>query len=80
MDRGAWRARVRGVAESDATERLTVLLLMHTGGSPVGATLLVENPLANAGDTREAGSRFELGRPPGGGHPTHSSVLAWRIL
>ena len=46
---------------------------MHTGGSPGGATLLVKNPPANAGDIRNAGS-FELGRSPGGGHTTHSNI------
>ena len=51
---------------------------MHTGSSPVGATLVVKNPFANAGDIRDAGSIFELGISPGGGHTTHSNILACR--
>ena len=39
---------------------------------------MVKNPLANAGDVRDAGSIPGLGRSPGGGHG-HSSTLAWRI-
>ena len=41
--------------------------------------LVVKNPSANAEDTRDMGSITEMGRSPGGGHGTHSSVLAWRI-
>ena len=37
---------------------------------------LVKNPPANAGDL---GSTSGSGRSPGGGHGTHSSILAWRI-
>jgi len=35
--------------------------------------------LANGGDVRDAGSIPRLGRSPGGGHGTLSSILAWRI-
>ena len=42
-------------------------------------TLVVKNPPANAGDGRDAGSISGLGRSPGGGNTTHSSILAWRI-
>ena len=41
--------------------------------------LMVKNPPANAGDIRDSGSIPGLGRSPGGGHATYSSVLAWRI-
>ena len=33
----------------------------------------------NAGDARDAGSIPGLGKSPGGGMATHSSILAWRI-
>ena len=33
----------------------------------------------SAGDTRDTGSVPGLGRSPGGGHATHSSILAWII-
>ena len=41
--------------------------------------LVVKNLLAKAGEVRDTGSISGLGRSPGGGHATHSSVLAWRI-
>ena len=41
--------------------------------------LVVKNLPANAGDVRDAGSIPGLGRFPGGGNATHSSILAWRI-
>ena len=41
---------------------------------------MVKNPPANAGDIRDIGSFPGLERSPGGGHATHSSILAWRIL
>ena len=40
---------------------------------------MVKNPSANLGDIRDAGWIPESGRFPGGGMPTHSSILAWRI-
>ena len=41
--------------------------------------VVVKNPPANAENVRNVGSVPELGRSPGGGHATHSSILAWRI-
>ena len=41
--------------------------------------LVVKNLPANAADRREQGSIPGLGRSPGGGHATHSTILAWRI-
>ena len=40
---------------------------------------MVRNMPANAGDVRDVGSIPGLGRFPGGGTATHSSILAWRI-
>ena len=40
--------------------------------------LVVKNPPGNAGDRRCAGWIPGLGRSPGGGHTTHSSILAWK--
>ena len=40
---------------------------------------MVKNPPTNAGDIKDAGSVPELGRSPGKGMATRSSVLAWRI-
>ena len=39
-------------------------------------TLVVKNPPASAGDIRDMGSIPGWGRSPGGGHATHSSILA----
>ena len=41
--------------------------------------LLVKSLPAKAGDLRDAGSTLGSGRSPGGGHATHSSILARRI-
>ena len=41
--------------------------------------LVVKNPSARVGDTRDVGSIPGSGRPPGAGHGNHSSILAWRI-
>ena len=40
---------------------------------------VVKNPLAKAGDVRDAGLIPGSGRSAGGGLATHSTVLAWRI-
>ena len=41
---------------------------------------MVKNTPVNAGDIREAGSIPGFGRSPGGGHATHSSIIAWEIV
>ena len=41
--------------------------------------LVVKNPPANAGDTRDAGSPLGREDPLEEGTATHSSILAWRI-
>ena len=46
-------------------------------GFPGGA--VVKNLPANAGDAGNAGFIPGLGRSPGVGNATHSSVLAWKI-
>ena len=55
---------------------------VHARKSYMGASqvaLVVKNSPANAGEIRDAGLIPGLGRSPGGGHGTHSSVLDWRI-
>ena len=37
---------------------------------------MLKNPPASAGDIRDMGSIPGWGRSPGGGHATHSSILA----
>jgi len=57
--RGACPTAVHGVAESDlATEKQKALDRVFPGGS------VVKNPLANAGDTGDAGSIPGSGRSP----------------
>ena len=41
--------------------------------------LVVKNPPDNAGNIRDLGSVPGLGRSPGEGNATHSSILAWKI-
>ena len=48
-----------------------------TGASQMA--LMVNNPPANAGDTRDMGSIPGLEDPLEKGMATHSNVLAWRI-
>ena len=56
--------------ETTATEDFPFWYDVRDGGR--GGTsqvaLVVKNPSANAGDTRDAGSIPELGSPSGGGH------------
>ena len=67
MDGGAWWVTVHGVAESDTAERLHFHFLPHIFGLPKGV-LVVKNPPANAGDSRDVGSIPGSRRSPGGGH------------
>ena len=46
-------------------------------GLPSGT--VVENPAANAGDPRDAGSILGSGRSHGEGNGTHSRILVWKI-
>ena len=62
MDRGAWRAIVRGIAESDTTEQLTLSLLMeilnkksdhlptHFSTLPITFIYRYSHPSVSAGD------------------------------
>ena len=43
------------------------------------AVLVVKNLLAKTGDARNIGSILGLGRYPGEGMATYSSILAWKI-
>ena len=40
---------------------------------------VIKNLPDNAGDTEDVGSILGLGRSPGRGNGTHSSILAWEI-
>ena len=42
--------------------------------------MVVKNPPANAGESRDVGSIPGWGRSPGGGHSNPLHVLAWRIM
>ena len=50
---------------------------MQIGVSQVA--LVVKNPLANAGNLKDARSIPGSGRSPGGGHGNSLHILAWRI-
>ena len=41
---------------------------------------MVKNLPASAGDIRDTGFDHWVGKTPGGGMATQSSILAWRIL
>ena len=47
--------------------------------NPPGILVKKKNPPANAGDMTDTGLISGPGRPPGGGHGSHSSILAWKI-
>ena len=51
---------------------------MDEDGWASQVALVVKTPPANAGEERDVGSIPGSGRSPGGGHVTHSSILAWR--
>ena len=65
MDRGAYRATVHAVAESDTTEQLN-----NNTADPWASQvmLVVKNPPAKAGDIRDTGLTPGSGRSPGGGY------------
>ena len=69
-------------------DMLSVLLGIYLGVEFLGpivtcasqVVLVVKNLPANARNVRDADLIPGSGRSPGGGHATHSSILAWRIL
>ena len=48
-------------------------------GNSSQVLLIVKNPPANTGDVRDLGLIPGLGRSPGGGNDSLSSILAWKI-
>ena len=68
MDREAWRATVQRVTNS-----WTWLKWISTQ-----VAQLVKYLPANTGDARDMSSVPGLGRSPGEGNATHSSILAWK--
>ena len=75
MDRGAGRATVHGVAESDTTEQLSTAHTQNTHNFPGG--LVVKNLPANAGDSGEVNLIPVSGRSLGvrNGNPFQYSCL-----
>ena len=55
-----------------------VFIVVHRIGASSLAQL-VKNPPTSSGDTGDTGLIPGLGRSPGGGNATHSSILAWEI-
>ena len=71
VDRGPWLATVHGVTKS-----WTQLSNYHLNIWASQVVLVVKNLLASAGDVRDMGMIPGSERAPGGGHATHSSILA----
>ena len=63
-----------GIEPGSPTLQADILL-----SEPPEKPLVVKNLSANAGDIRETDLIPGLGRSPGEGMATHSSILAWRI-
>ena len=62
---------MKSVPATSMPLRLLLLLVL--------VALVVKNPPANAGDTRDVGSVPGLGRSTGEGHGNHSRIPVWRI-
>ena len=76
MDKEGWHAAVHGVTKS--WKRLSIwTITIFNGASQVA--LVVKNPNANAGDTRDAGWILGSGRSPRVGSGKHYNILAWKI-
>ena len=58
-------------------EHVNLYHLCVIWGFPSGS--VVKNLPANTRDTEDTASIPGLGRSPGGGNATHSSILAWEI-
>ena len=72
--RGLFQAKVgKGLSEK------IIFRLWETRTWASHVALVVKNPPTNAGDIRDTDSIPGLGRCPGEGNATHSSILAWEI-
>ena len=60
-------------------KRLVPLGALCLGRELHQVALVVKNPPVNAGNFKVMGSIPWLGKYPGGGRATRSSILAWRI-
>ena len=67
------------ISISKSNLNYTFFIKSRKGACGFSGDTVVKNSPANAGDTRHAGSIPGLGRCPGGGNATHSSILAQRI-
>ena len=75
-----WEVSEDGMSRSKVSGRKSFLFFpLPCSTQASQAVLVVKNPPANAGFVRDAGSSSGSASPPGGGHGTHSSILAWRI-
>ena len=74
----AWRIPWRekpGRLQSTGSQRVG-----HNSATSLQVSLVVKNPSANVGDSKDMSSIPGSGRSPGEGLATHSNILAWRIL
>ena len=73
-----WMEEPGGLQSMESRSRTRLSYSTSTSTSfPGGA--VVQNALANTGGAGDQGSIPGLGRSPGGGMATHSSILAWKI-
>ena len=74
----AWRIPWRekpGRLQSTGSQRVG-----HNSATSLQVSLVVKNPSANVGDSKDMNSIPGSRRSPGEGLATHSNILAWRIL
>ena len=69
-----WNVFYRCLQLSEHVNLYHVCVIWDFPGSSV-----VKNPPANTRNTEDTDSIPALGRSPGGGNATHSSIVAWEI-
>ena len=71
------REKVSGMNREMGVDLYTLVILCIRASQEA---LVVKNPPANAGDTRDEGSISGSGRSPGKGNGTTVQYLGWKIL